>query len=325
MAKRTFLDFEQPVAELESKIEELRYVQNESAVDISAEIEQLSKKSQQLTKDIYASLSPWQITKIARHPERPYTFDYISELFTHFTELHGDRHFADDLSIVGGLARFNGIPCIVLGNQKGRDTKERGMRNFGMSRPEGYRKALRLMKLAEKFKLPVFTFVDTPGAYPGIDAEERGQSEAIGRNIFEMAQLEVPIITTVIGEGGSGGALAIAVADQLLMLQYAIYAVISPEGCASILWKTSEKATEAAEAMGITAHRLKALGLIDKIVNEPVGGAQRDSKQAAAFLKRALSDAYRQLGDLKVSELLERRYARLQSYGRFTDTKVPTK
>lgn len=325
MAKRTFLDFEQPVAELESKIEELRYVQNESAVDISAEIEQLSKKSQQLTKDIYASLSPWQITKIARHPERPYTFDYISELFTHFTELHGDRHFGDDLSIVGGLARFNGIPCMVLGNQKGRDTKERGMRNFGMSRPEGYRKALRLMKLAEKFKLPVFTFVDTPGAYPGIDAEERGQSEAIGRNIFEMAQLEVPIITTVIGEGGSGGALAIAVADQLLMLQYAIYAVISPEGCASILWKTSEKATEAAEAMGITAHRLKALGLIDKIVNEPVGGAQRDSKQAAAFLKRALSDAYRQLSDLKVTELLERRYARLQSYGRFTDTKVSTK
>lgn len=325
MAKRTFLDFEQPVAELESKIEELRYVQNESAVDISAEIEQLSKKSQQLTKDIYASLSPWQITKIARHPERPYTFDYINELFTHFTELHGDRHFGDDLSIVGGLARFNGIPCMVLGNQKGRDTKERGMRNFGMSRPEGYRKALRLMKLAEKFKLPVFTFVDTPGAYPGIDAEERGQSEAIGRNIFEMAQLEVPIITTVIGEGGSGGALAIAVADQLLMLQYAIYAVISPEGCASILWKTSEKATEAAEAMGITAHRLKALGLIDKIVNEPVGGAQRDSKQAAAFLKRALSDAYRQLSDLKVTELLERRYARLQSYGRFTDTKVSTK
>ncbi len=325
MAKRTFLDFEQPVAELESKIEELRYVQNESAVDISAEIEQLSKKSQQLTKDIYASLSPWQITKIARHPERPYTFDYIGELFTHFTELHGDRHFADDLSIVGGLARFNGIPCMVLGNQKGRDTKERGMRNFGMSRPEGYRKALRLMKLAEKFKLPVFTFVDTPGAYPGIDAEERGQSEAIGRNIFEMAQLEVPIITTVIGEGGSGGALAIAVADQLLMLQYAIYAVISPEGCASILWKTSEKATEAAEAMGITAHRLKALGLIDKIVNEPVGGAQRDTKQAAAFLKRALSDAYRQLGDLKVTELLERRYARLQSYGRFTDTKVSAK
>lgn len=325
MAKKTFLDFEQPVAELESKIEELRYVQNESAVDISAEIEQLSKKSQQLTKDIYASLSPWQITKIARHPERPYTFDYISELFTHFTELHGDRHFADDLSIVGGLARFNGIPCMVLGNQKGRDTKERGMRNFGMSRPEGYRKALRLMKLAEKFKLPVFTFVDTPGAYPGIDAEERGQSEAIGRNIFEMAQLEVPIITTVIGEGGSGGALAIAVADQLLMLQYAIYAVISPEGCASILWKTSEKATEAAEAMGITAHRLKALGLIDKIVNEPVGGAQRDTKQAAAFLKRALSDAYRQLSDLKVTELLERRYARLQSYGRFIDTKVSAK
>ncbi|MEI8158737.1 MAG: acetyl-CoA carboxylase carboxyltransferase subunit alpha [Burkholderiales bacterium] len=322
MAKKTFLDFEQPIAELESKIEELRYVQNESAVDISAEIEQLSKKSQQLTKDIYTDLSPWQITKIARHAERPYTLDYINELFTHFVELHGDRHFSDDLSIVGGLARFNGTPCMVLGHQKGRDTKERGLRNFGMSRPEGYRKALRLMKLAEKFKLPVFTFVDTPGAYPGIDAEERGQSEAIGRNIFEMAQLEVPIITTIIGEGGSGGALAISVADQLIMLQYSIYAVISPEGCASILWKTSDKASDAAEAMGITAHRLKALGVIDKIVNEPVGGAHRDHKQAAAFLKRALADAYRQISDLKVKELVDRRYERLQSYGRFTDTKA---
>ena len=322
MAKKTFLDFEQPIAELETKIEELRYVQNESAVDISAEIEQLSKKSQQLTKDIYSDLTPWQITKIARHAERPYTLDYINELFTHFVELPGDRHFADDLSIAGGLARFNGTPCMVLGHQKGRDTKERGLRNFGMSKPEGYRKALRLMKLAEKFKLPVFTFVDTPGAYPGIDAEERGQSEAIGRNIFEMAQLEVPIITTIIGEGGSGGALAISVADQLVMLQYSIYAVISPEGCASILWKTSEKASDAAEAMGITAHRLKALGVIDKIVNEPVGGAHRDHKQAAAFLKRALADAYRQISDLKVKELLDRRYERLQSYGRFTDTKA---
>ncbi len=322
MAKKNFLDFEQPIAELESKIEELRYVQTESAVDISEEIDQLSKKSQQLTKDIYSDLTPWQITKIARHPERPYTLDYVNEIFTDFIEMHGDRHFSDDLAIVGGLARFNGNPCMVLGQQKGRDTRERGLRNFGMCRPEGYRKALRLMKTAEKFKLPVFTFVDTPGAYPGIDAEERGQSEAIGRNIFEMAQLEVPIITTVIGEGGSGGALAISVADQVLMLQYSVYSVISPEGCASILWKTSDKAQDAADAMGITAHRLKALGLIDKIVSEPVGGAHRDYKQMAAFLKRALNDAWRQLSDLKVRDLLDRRYERLQSYGRYTDTKA---
>ena len=255
MAKRTFLDFEQPVAELEGKIEELRYVQSESAVDISEEIDQLSKKSHQLTKDIYSDLTPWQITKIARHPERPYTMDYIREIFTDFVEMHGDRHFADDLSIVGGLARFNGSPCMVIGHQKGRDTKERTLRNFGMSKPEGYRKALRLMKTAEKFKLPVFTFVDTPGAYPGIDAEERSQSEAIGRNIFEMAQLEVPIITTIIGEGGSGGALAISVADTVLMLQYAVYSVISPEGCASILWKTGEKAEVAAEAATVAQTR----------------------------------------------------------------------
>ena len=322
MAKKTFLDFESPIAELEGKIEELRYVQNESAVDISAEIEQLTKKSVQLTKDIYSDLTPWQITKIARHPERPYTLDYINQMFTHFVELHGDRHFADDLSIVGGLARFNGMPCMVLGQQKGRDTRERGLRNFGMSKPEGYRKALRLIKLAEKFKLPVFTFVDTPGAYPGIDAEERGQSEAIGRNIFEMAQLEVPIITTIIGEGGSGGALAISVGDQVVMLQYAIYSVISPEGCASILWKTADRAQDAADALGITAHRLKALGLVDKIVNEPVGGAHRDMPQACAFLKRALIDALRQVNTLGVDELLERRYQRLQSYGRFTDTKA---
>ncbi|GAB4205034.1 MAG: acetyl-CoA carboxylase carboxyltransferase subunit alpha [Tibeticola sp.] len=322
MAKKTFLDFEQPIAELEHKIEELRYVQTESAVDISEEIDQLSKKSLQLTKDIYSDLSAWQITKIARHPERPYTLDYVAEIFTDFTELHGDRHFADDQSIVGGLARFNGAPCMVIGHQKGRDTKERAQRNFGMTKPEGYRKALRLMKTAEKFGLPVFTFVDTPGAYPGIDAEERGQSEAIGRNIFEMAQLEVPIVTTIIGEGGSGGALAISVADQVLMLQYAVYSVISPEGCASILWKTADKAEEAATALGITAHRLKALGLVDKIVNEPVGGAHRDPKQMAAFLKRALTDALRQISDLKPRELLDRRYARLQSYGRFTDTKA---
>ncbi len=322
MAKKNFLDFEQPIAELEGKIDELRYVQTESAVDISDEIDQLSKKSLQLTKDIYSNLTPWQITKIARHIERPYTLDYINDIFTDFVEMHGDRHFADDLSIVGGMARFNGNACMVLGHQKGRDTKERTARNFGMSRPEGYRKALRLMKTAEKFKLPVFTFVDTPGAYPGIDAEERSQSEAIGRNIFEMAQLEVPIITTIIGEGGSGGALAISVADQVLMLQYSVYSVISPEGCASILWKTSDRAEDAAEALGITAHRLKALGLIDKIVNEPVGGAHRDPKQMSAQLKRGLNDAWRQVTDMKVKELLERRYERLQSYGRFSDTKA---
>jgi acetyl-CoA carboxylase carboxyl transferase subunit alpha len=320
MSKRHFLDFEQPVAELESKIDELRYVQNESAVDISEEIDRLSKKSLLLTKDIYSGLTPWQVTQIARHPQRPYTLDYVAEVFTDFQELHGDRAFADDQSIIGGMARFNGQSCVVIGQQKGRDTKERAARNFGMSRPEGYRKALRLMKLAEKFGMPVFTFVDTPGAYPGIGAEERGQSEAIGRNIFEMAQLEVPIIVTIIGEGGSGGALAISVGDQLLMLQYSIYSVISPEGCASILWKTAERAADAAEQLGITAHRLKALGLVDKIVNEPVGGAHRDPKQMAAFLKRALNDAFRQVSDLPVRELMQRRYERLQSYGRFSDT-----
>ena len=319
-SKRHFLEFEQPIAELETKIEELRYVQSESAVDISDEIERLSKKSQQLTKDIYSSLSPWQVTQIARHPQRPYTLDYLGEVFTDFEELHGDRSFADDQSMVGGLARFNGQACMVLGHQKGRDTKERALRNFGMSRPEGYRKALRLMTLAQKFGLPLFTFVDTPGAYPGIGAEERGQSEAIGHNIFAMAQLEVPIITTIIGEGGSGGALAIGVGDQVLMLQYSVYSVISPEGCASILWKTAERASDAAEAMGITAHRLKALGLIDKIVNEPVGGAHRDMAQMAVYLKRALGDALRQVVDLTPRELVNRRYERLKSYGRYTDT-----
>jgi len=321
MSKKHFLEFEQPIAELETKIEELRYVQSESAVDISEEIDRLSKKSQQLTKDIYASLSPWQVTQIARHPQRPYTLDYVRNVFTDFQELHGDRAFADDQSIVGGLARFNGQACMVLGHQKGRDTKERALRNFGMSRPEGYRKALRLLRLAEKFGLPVFTFVDTPGAYPGIGAEERGQSEAIGHNIFEMAQLEVPIIVTIIGEGGSGGALAIGVGDQTLMLQYSVYSVISPEGCASILWKTAERASDAADAMGITAHRLKALGLVDKIVNEPVGGAHRDPAQMAVYLKRALNDALRQVVDLKPRELLQQRYERLKGYGRFNDTK----
>jgi acetyl-CoA carboxylase carboxyl transferase subunit alpha len=321
MSKKHFLEFEQPIAELESKIDELRYVQSESAVDISEEIDRLGKKSLQLTKDIYSSVLPWQVYQIARHPQRPQTLDYCSEVFTEFQELHGDRHFADDAAIVGGLARFNGQACMVIGHQRGSDAKERTLRNFGMPRPEGYRKALRLLKLAEKFGLPVFTFIDTMGAYPGIGAEERSQSEAIGRNIFEMAQLEVPIIATVIGEGGSGGALAIGVADQVLMLQFSAYSVISPEGCASILWKTAARAPEAAEALGITAHRLKALGLIDKIVSEPVGGAHRDPKQMASSLKRALGDALRQVSDLKTKDLLERRYERLQAYGRFGDTK----
>jgi len=320
MAKTTFLDFEQPIAELESKIEELRFVQDDSAVDISEEIERLQKKSQALLKDIYAKLTPWQVSQLARHPQRPYTLDYISDIFTDFHELHGDRAFADDASIVGGLARFNGAPVMLLGHQKGRDTKERTARNFGMSKPEGYRKALRLMKLAEKFGLPLFTFVDTPGAYPGVDAEERGQSEAIGRNLAEMSHLKVPIIATIIGEGGSGGALAIAVADHVLMLQYATYSVISPEGCASILWKSAEKASDAAEALGLTAHRLKALGLIDRIVAEPFGGAHRDPKQMATLLKRALADSLRQFQGMKPKELLAARQARLLGYGKFKET-----
>jgi acetyl-CoA carboxylase carboxyl transferase subunit alpha len=295
-------------------------VQDDSAVDISEEIERLQKKSQALLKDIYAKLSPWQVSQLARHPQRPYTLDYVGDIFTDFHELHGDRTFADDLSVVGGMARFNGTPVMVLGNQKGRDTKERAVRNFGMSKPEGYRKALRLMKLAEKFGLPVLTFVDTPGAYPGIDAEERGQSEAIGRNLLEMSQLKVPIITTIIGEGGSGGALAIAVADAVLMLQYATYSVISPEGCASILWKSADKAPEAAEALGLTAHRLKALGVIDKIVAEPLGGAHRDPKQMAVLLKRALADALRQFQGMKTKELLATRHERLLAYGKFKTT-----
>jgi acetyl-CoA carboxylase carboxyl transferase subunit alpha len=320
MAKMTFLDFEQPIAELETKIEELRFVQDDSAVDISEEIERLQKKSQALLKDIYAKLSPWQVSQLARHPQRPYTLDYIAAIFTDFHELHGDRSFADDLSIVGGLARFNGTPVMVLGHQKGRDTKERALRNFGMSKPEGYRKALRLMKVAEKFGLPLFTFVDTPGAYPGIDAEERGQSEAIGRNLFEMSQLKVPIIATIIGEGGSGGALAIAVGDAVLMLQYATYSVISPEGCASILWKSADKAPEAAEALGLTAHRLKALGVIDKIVAEPLGGAHRDPQQMASMLKRALADTLRQFQGMKTKDLLSARHERLLAYGKFKST-----
>jgi acetyl-CoA carboxylase carboxyl transferase subunit alpha len=317
--KTTFLDFEQPIAELEAKIEELRYVQDDSAVDISEEIDRLKKKVQVLTKDIYSKLTPWQISQVARHPQRPYTLDYIEAMFSDFHELHGDRSYADDASIVGGLARFNGQACMVLGHQKGRDIKERTLRNFGMPRPEGYRKALRLMRTAEKFKLPLFTFVDTPGAYPGIGAEERGQSEAIGHNLFAMAGLTVPIITTVIGEGGSGGALAIAMGDTVLMLQYATYSVISPEGCASILWKSAEKAPEAAEILGITAPRLKTLGLIDKIISEPQGGAHRDPAAAAQNLKKALADALRQLADVPTDKLLKTRYERLMQYGKFEE------
>ena len=320
--KTTFLEFEQPIAELETRIEELRFVQDDSAVDISEEIQRLTKRSQTLTKDIYGKLSPWQVAQVARHPQRPYTLDYIQALFTDFEELHGDRTYSEDASIVCGLARFEGNACVVIGHQKGRDTKEKILRNFGMPKPEGYRKALRLMKLAEKFELPVFTFVDTPGAYPGIDAEERGQSEAIGRNLFEMARLRVPIIVTVIGEGGSGGALAIAVGDTTLMLQYSTYSVISPEGCASILWKSADHAPEAAETLGITSTRLKALGLVDKIVNEPLGGAHRDHEAMMQNLKKALQDSWRQIGDRPVTELLEARFEKLIGYGKFKEVEA---
>jgi acetyl-CoA carboxylase carboxyl transferase subunit alpha len=314
--KITFLDFEQQIADLEGKIETLRFAQDDSAVDISEEISRLEKKGQILTKEIYAKLSPWQISQVARHPQRPHTLDYLNLVFTDFEELHGDRSFADDHAIVGGLARFNGQPVMVIGHQKGNDTKEKLYRNFGMPRPEGYRKALRLMRLAEKFGLPVITFIDTPGAYPGIDAEERGQSEAIGRNLYVMAELKVPVIVTVIGEGGSGGALAIGIGDVVQMLQYSTYAVISPEGCASILWKSAEKASEAAEIMGITASRLKTLGLIDRIVNEPLGGAHRDYAAMGMSLKKALHEGLKQAGAMSTGELLDSRFARLMAYGR---------
>jgi acetyl-CoA carboxylase carboxyl transferase subunit alpha len=317
--KTTFLDFEQPIAELESKIDELRYVQDDSALDISEDITRLQKKSQALTKDIYGKLTAWQIAQVARHPQRPYTLDYIQGLFTDFEELHGDRNFADDPAIVGGLARLNGDACVVIGHQKGRDTKEKILRNFGMPRPEGFRKAMRMMKLAERFGLPVFSFIDTPGAYPGVGAEERGQSEAIGRNLCAMAELRAPVICTVIGEGGSGGALAIAVGDALLMLQYATYSVISPEGCASILWKSADYAEQAAETLGITAPRLKALGLVDKVVNEPLGGAHRDYETMMQSLKRALQDTWRQLKDTPLDKLLERRFDRLVGHGKFKE------
>jgi len=317
--KQTFLDFEKPVEELEARIEELRFMQDDSALDISEEINKLGKKSQGLTKDIYAKLTAWQISQVARHPQRPYTLDYINGLFSGFEELHGDRTFGDDPAIVGGVARFNEQNVVVIGHQKGRDTKERTLRNFGMPKPEGYRKALRLMKLAEKFGMPVFTFIDTPGAYPGVEAEERGQSEAIGRNLYAMSELKTPVICTVIGEGGSGGALAIAVGDLTLMLQYSTYSVISPEGCAAILWKSADKASEAAETLGITATRLKALGLIDKIIAEPLGGAHRDPDAMMSLMKKALADSWRQLRDKSVDELLTARFEKLVNYGKFKE------
>ena len=317
--KQTFLDFEQPIAELQQKIDELRFVHDDSAVDISDEITRLSKKSQQLAKDIYGKLSAWQIAQVARHPQRPYTLDYMAGMFSEFRELHGDRNYADDPAIVGGIARFNGQPCMVIGHQKGRDTKEKIHRNFGMPRPEGYRKALRLMKLAEKFGLPLFTFIDTPGAYPGIGAEERGQSEAIGRSLYEMAGLRVPVIVSVVGEGGSGGALAIAIGDVTLMLQYSTYSVISPEGCASILWKSADHAAEAAETLGITAPRLKQLGLIDKVINEPVGGAHRDHGAMMVTLKKTLTETLRQLQELPLDTLLEQREDKILAYGKFKE------
>ncbi|HEY7674378.1 MAG TPA: acetyl-CoA carboxylase carboxyltransferase subunit alpha [Burkholderiales bacterium] len=320
--KTAFLDFEQPIAELEAKIEQLRYAQDDSAVDISEEIQRLQKKSAALTKEIYGKLTPWQVAQVARHSQRPYTLDYVAALFTEFEELHGDRAFADDASIVGGLARFNGQSIMVIGHQKGRDTKEKILRNFGMPRPEGYRKAMRLMRLAEKFRIPVITFVDTPGAYPGIGAEERGQSEAIGRSLYVMAELKVPIVCTIIGEGGSGGALAIAVGDIVMMLQYATYSVISPEGCASILWKSVEKAPDAAETLGITANRLKTLGLIDKIISEPLGGAHRDPDAMAQALKKALADALRSLADKSPGELVEERFERLMGHGKFKELEI---
>ncbi|MBI5331888.1 MAG: acetyl-CoA carboxylase carboxyltransferase subunit alpha [Betaproteobacteria bacterium] len=318
--KISFLDFEQPIAELETKIEELSEMGgDDSSVNITAEIERLRKKSTALTKSTYAKLNAWQVSQVARHPQRPYTLDYIRGLFTEFEELHGDRAFADDPAIVGGMARFNGEPVIVIGHQKGRDVKERQYRNFGMPRPEGYRKALRLMRMAEKFRLPVFTFIDTPGAYPGIDAEERGQSEAIARNLFVMAELKTPILCTVIGEGGSGGALAIGVGDRLIMLQYATYSVISPEGCASILWKSADKASLAAESLGITAPRLKSLGLIDEIVEEPLGGAHRNPQALMEKLRGALAAALEEARQQPLNGLLNDRYARLMGYGKFKE------
>ncbi|AGF48182.1 acetyl-CoA carboxylase carboxyl transferase subunit alpha [Candidatus Kinetoplastibacterium oncopeltii TCC290E] len=317
--RNTFLNFEQPIAELEEKIEQLRYIRADSATDISDEVRKLKNKSQQLTKEIYANLTPWQVSMVARHPQRPHTLDYINGLFTDFNELHGDRMYSDDKSIIGGLARFNDRSCMVIGHQKGRGTKERAMRNFGMPKPEGYRKALRLMKLAEKFNIPIFTFIDTPGAYPGVGAEERGQSEAIGRNLYTMSEIKVPIITTIIGEGGSGGALAIAIGNIVLMLQYATYSVISPEGCASILWRNSEKAAEAADALAIISSRLKKLGLIDMIVKEPMGGAHRDYALMYQLLRDALIDAIKQLQNPSPDYFVKQRLSKILSVGSFQE------
>ncbi len=315
-----FLDFEQPIAELEAKIEELRYVGDDSDLNISDEITRLEEKSQELTRSIFSSLTSWQISQLARHPQRPYTMDYINHIFTDFHELHGDRAYSDDAALVCGMARLDGHPVVVIGHQKGRDTKEKVERNFGMPRPEGYRKALRVMRLAERFGLPILTFIDTPGAYPGMGAEERGQSEAIAKNLFVMARLRTPIICTVIGEGGSGGALAIGVGDRINMMSYSTYSVISPEGCASILWKSAEKASDAAEAMGLTAPRLKELSLIDTIVQEPLGGAHRHPSDAAEALKSQLLIQLGQLQSADQEQLLESRYQRLMSYGNFTSS-----
>ena len=314
-----FLDFEQPIAELEAKIEELRYVGDDAEININEEIGRLQAKSQSLTESIFSNLNAWQISQLARHPQRPYALDYIDKIFTEFQELHGDRAFADDAAIVGGLARLDGAPVIVIGQQKGRDTKEKIHRNFGMPRPEGYRKAKRLMEMAERFKLPLLTFIDTPGAYPGICAEERGQSEAIARNLYVMADLKTPVVCTVIGEGGSGGALAIGIGDRMLMLQYSIYSVISPEGCASILWKSADKAADAAEAMGVTSDRLKDLNLIDDIVEEPLGGAHRNPDAMAERLKAHLVDQLEQLTRLPTDQLIAARYQRLMSYGEYLE------
>ncbi len=310
-----YLDFEQPIAELEAKIEELRLVGEDSEININDEIERLQQKNIALTGQVFGDLSAWQVAQIARHPLRPYTLDYARLIFEDFDELHGDRHFADDSAIVGGIARLEGIPVMVIGHQKGRETREKVKRNFGMPRPEGYRKACRLMEMAERFNLPVLTFIDTPGAYPGIDAEERGQSEAIAYNLAVMSRLKTPIIATVVGEGGSGGALAIGVCDQLMMLQYSTYSVISPEGCASILWKSADKAPDAAKAMGITSERLHELGLVDKVLPEPMGGAHRDAKAMASALKKQLLTTLEKLQRLPIDELLHKRYQRLMSYG----------
>ncbi|WP_428033916.1 acetyl-CoA carboxylase carboxyl transferase subunit alpha [Amphritea sp.] len=310
-----YLDFEQPIADLEAKIEELRLVGDDNELNIEEEITKLQAKSRTLTKSLFSDLSEWQISQIARHPRRPYTLDYVKLIFDEFEEIHGDRHFADDRALVGGIARLEGRPVMVIGHQKGREVKEKVRRNFGMPRPEGYRKALRLMEMAERFKMPILTFIDTPGAYPGIDAEERGQSEAIAFNLAAMSRLNTPIIATVVGEGGSGGALAIGVCDELMMLQYATYSVISPEGCASILWKSADRAPDAAKAMGLTSDRLHALGLVDQIVDEPLGGAHRDHGLIAANLKKHLLETLDRLSEIEPEELIERRYQRLMSYG----------